>query len=151
MKGLEIDKAELSASQSVYYDFWNNFIDLSEHNFEFKSNFTQHQIKTVRNYLNFNIGKSHYNLVVKLLPKKNCYCMMAYFRNKALFQHIFNTYKVQIESEIGKQMDWDMHEKKSSASFKIPMNLDEREKWNSISLDIINYFILLRKVFIKYT
>lgn len=143
--------AELTGVKKMYSEFWDNFNKIAEGNFEFRSNFTRYQFKSIRNYQNFSVDKPYYNLVVKLLPKKDCYCLMAYISKPSFFKSIYNNYREQIENEVGHTIEWNEYSVKSSATLMFPANFDNRTEWDRMCNDMISYFLKLRKAFAKYS
>lgn len=139
----------MNKSQSERLVFWTRFNEvLVERGKPFNV-----RKATTDHWYDVAIGVSAAHVGITLVNKEGCIGIELYINDdKELFDHLSGN-KIQIETELGLQLDWQrLDEKKASRIiYHIPgLNFDDHSNYDTLMNEIIDKVVLFVKVFKKY-
>lgn len=140
---------EISAAESERLAFWTMFNDVVAANgkpFNIRKATTDH-------WYNVAIGTSEASISINLVNKESIVVVELYINdNKELFDSLYSE-KIQIESELGIELDWRRlnHKKASRILSAIPgLNFNDHSNYPELMGQIIARVVAMKKAFSKY-
>lgn len=140
-----------SPSHQSRYDYWTAFNKYAFNNKSFSKNFGKRK-PTTDHWMDFSVGSSAYHIAVSQIRKNNSVVVEWYISDdKALFATLYS-HKVEIESDMGMQLDWRELPQKKASRIIISHDVDfeDKEKWSEQFDWIMDTAIKMKKVFKKF-
>lgn len=132
-------------------EYWTAFNEYAFSKPVFSKNFKKRKPST-DHWMSLSLGSSAYHLDILTLKKRNAISVELYIPDdKSIFQKLFQ-HKEIIESDIGFALDWkELPDKKASRIIiEKPVDLDNRDEWDSHFDWIIDTCIKFKKAFKKF-
>lgn len=98
-------KIGLSETQKLQLEFWQAFTNYASNAVDFKRDFSI-QKPQAQHWYNLSIGTSKYHLALTANTQKRKLGMEIYISNSKDIFNNFKQYKVEIEKELGVELDW---------------------------------------------
>lgn len=146
---IQTGSEELNKSQSERLAFWTRF---NERLIERRKPFNVRK-PTTDHWYDITIGVSVAHVVITLVNKERCVGIELYINGDKMLFDSLKEKKVDIESELGLELDWQRLDGKKASRiiYRIPgLNFDDHSNYDYLMNDIIDKVILFVKVFKKY-
>ncbi len=140
-----------SPTRQERYDYWVAFNDFAFENKAFAKEFNRRKPST-DHWMNFSVGSSACEISVSQIRKYKHVLVEWYIHNDKDLYKMFESHRVEIESEMGFELDWnELPDKKASRIIAyVDADFENKDKWTEQFEWIMNTAIRMKKVFKKY-
>lgn len=133
------------------YDYWVAFNDYAFTNNNFAKAFNKRKAST-DHWMTMSVGSTACHISINQIRKDNLIVVEWYISDDKELFHKFYSYKVEIETKMGMELDWrELSDKKASRILVIhPADFENKDKWSDQIDWAMDVALKMKKAFKKY-